>query len=199
MVEGIDKLKWAIGGSKGPFGAPWPQNPQDSGKWGGFSITFRKFWKISGRKRDLFFDFFNFPGGYPSFFWKIGQKSILGGLWGPNCERMALNWPSIGQNDPKMPILGGLGALGPPFWGPWGPYQPPPQRGVKYLIFPFKYVQKWALYGPIRYENVVILPQNPWNLASSDAKMAIFFPYNTVVFFYSWRKSHANSHMYIYI
>ena len=114
MVEGIDKLQWAIGGQKGPLGAPDPPNPQDWPKRGGFSITFRKFWKISGRKRDLFFDFCKNQGGYPGISRNFMKKGVLGGSLEAISGRKQEVEGFLTQKGSKWPQNGHFGGSGGP-------------------------------------------------------------------------------------
>ena len=133
---------------KGARSQDWPKTPP-------FSMTFRKFWKISGRKRDLFCRFFIFQGGYPGFWAKSVKKSILGGLWGASTphfrpEMAFFAWN--GQKWPKISDFGGLGGLDPPFSGPLRPISAPPLWGGimawKWPHFAFKYVQNRGHFTP---------------------------------------------------
>ena len=64
----------------------------------------------------------------------------------------------MAQNDP---ILGVLGALGPPLSGALSPLSDPPFWGVKIPFFPLGSIGFLTLYGSISLENDIKNGQNP--------------------------------------
>ena len=123
-------------------------------------MTFRKFWKISGRKRDVFLRNFNFQGGYPGFWRNLMKKWVLGGSFEAISGRKREDWPFLARKGSKWPKIIDFGGLGgprtPSFRGPWGPYQTPPLRGFlteNDPIFPLNDIGFGVIFGPQRAIN----------------------------------------------
>ena len=183
-----------------------PRNPQDWPKKGPFFITFRKFWKISGRKRDLFCGFFKFPGPPPRIFEKNGKKCILGGLWGGRGCRFAPEMAFFGQNDqkwPKMTHFGGFGGpLGPLFGGVFRPVSDPPFWGAKWpKNWPFSHLLvldfgQFYLHSSLKMSSFLAKIPEIW--LPQTQKSVILFPI-TQQFFFIIGQNPEQTHVCIYI
>ena len=171
-------------GVKRAFGGPLTPKPPGFLKMGGFFHNFSKVLENFRPKTRPFFRFFQFPGGVPVFFFKIGVKMTFGGSFGAPNRGNLRGWGFFGPKrvkmTPKWPFWGVWGPSDPLFRGPWGPYQHPPFWGVFWPLFPLKSIWNWPLFRPFMGLSLMKMlsfyPKIPEIWLPQTQKWLFFFP-----------------------